>query len=402
MSERTYYPNLNGLRAIGAFIVVSCHLSLMWLMWGVDVPQLFPIPGKVGVALFFALSGFLITSLLFVEQNKTGTIRLKAFYIRRILRIWPLYYLILLLGLFIFNRVPGLKIPVLSERMMHDLTWVNILSVLFIIPNFTHLFIPYTDQRWSIVVEEMFYLVQPALVRTFRNKYFLIVLFCGILFSSDIVSGLLHALHLDRKLSPAASIAILRQLEYLACIAIGCIFTALYKLRPDLCKRYLFNRWVQFGILLPLAALCAISFIKGKEEYFDLRLYSFLFGILVLNAALNPSTIFRLENPVLNFLGKISYGIYMYHMFCLGIAFVIVRHWMNPGLPQVLIYIILGIGLTITVSWLSFRYLESFFLGLNKPKKDKPAASPATPDHEPRLDPIPANLPSDSIPYPEP
>jgi len=369
--EKIYFPNLNGLRAIGAFIVVACHLSLLKLMWGFHVNTWSPIPGKTGVALFFALSGFLISSLLFREQRTTGTIRLKAFYIRRILRIWPLYYIILLLGLFVFNQVPGLKIPVLSERMMHDLTWVNILSVIFIIPNFTHLFIPYTDQRWSIVVEEMFYLVQPALVRTFRNKYFLILVFFGILFSSELVSMLLRGLRLDKHVSANVIDAILRQLEYLGCIATGCIFAALYKKREDWCKRYLFSRWVQVGILIPLVVLCYISFVKDDEAYFDLRIYSFLFGILVLNAAMNPATIFRLENPLLNFLGRISYGIYMYHMFCLGIAFLIIRNLMPPGLSQDVVYVILGIVLTVGVSWLSFRYLESYFLGLGKNQKSK-------------------------------
>jgi peptidoglycan/LPS O-acetylase OafA/YrhL len=387
--EKIYFPNLNGLRAIGAFIVVACHLSLLKLMWGFHVNTWSPIPGKTGVALFFALSGFLITSLLFSEQKTTGTIRLKAFYYRRILRIWPLYYIILILGLFVFNQAPGLKIPVLSERMMHDLTWINLLSVIFIIPNFTHLFIPYTDQRWSIVVEEMFYLVQPALVRVLRNKYFLILVFVTILFSSELLSLAIKGLRLDRHVSPTIITAIQRQLEYLGCIATGCIFAAIYKKRQEWTKKFLFSRWVQIGVLIPLTILCYISFRKDDEAFFDLRIFSFLFSIVVLNAAVNSRTIFRLENPVLNFLGKISYGIYMYHMFCLGLAFLIVRRLMPGGLAQDIVYVVLGVGLTVLVSWLSFRYLESFFLQLGKHKKNRPKATAIASDNSLYPGPLP-------------
>ena len=88
---------------------------------------------------------------------------------------------------------------------------------------------------------------------------------------------------------------------------------------------------------------------------------------MVVNGALNPRNIYRLETPVLNFLGKISYGIYMYHMMCIGIAFAVVRA-MGPGevVGNVILYV-LSVGLTILVSWLSFDYFESYFLRL-KPR----------------------------------
>jgi peptidoglycan/LPS O-acetylase OafA/YrhL len=175
MSEKGYFPNLNGLRAIGAFIVLFSHFYFFRMLMGYQETQWFPVPGKVGVALFFALSGFLITSLLFRELEKTHTIRLKDFYIRRMLRIWPLYYIILLLGFFVMNRIGIFKVPVLSDKMYHDISWWNILNIVLIIPNFTHYYVPYTDQRWSIIDEEMFYLIQPALLRIFRKKSVLVI-----------------------------------------------------------------------------------------------------------------------------------------------------------------------------------------------------------------------------------
>jgi len=377
MSEKGYFPNLNGLRAIGAFTVLFSHFYFFRMLMGYQETQWFPVPGKVGVALFFALSGFLITSLLFRELEKTHTIRLKDFYIRRMLRIWPLYYIILLLGFFVMNRIGIFKVPVLSDKMYQDLSWWNILNIILIIPNFTHYYVPYTDQRWSIIDEEMFYLIQPALLRIFRNKYVLVICFGLIAFSSEIFRGFAHILRLDKHISTEAIRAIANQLEYLGCIAIGCIFSALYYKRESIAKKWLFSKWTQVGVVAIILAFCAICyFVKHDELYFNLRWYSLLFGVVVLNAALNPQTIYRLENRVLIFLGKISYGIYMYHMFCLGVAFVVARGLTHNFWVEYLIYVVLGIGLTVLVSWASYRYVEAFFLRL-KPHNGGRKGSPA-------------------------
>jgi peptidoglycan/LPS O-acetylase OafA/YrhL len=305
---------------------------------------------------------------LFGELEKTHTIRLKDFYIRRILRIWPLYYMLVILGLCVLNSVPFLKIPVLSHRMYENMTLWTVLNVFLIIPNFTHFYIPYTDQRWSIIVEELFYLIQPGLVRIFRNRSILFIVLCLIVFSSEIVNGLIRFFRLDGHMSQNAIESIAEQLKYLGCIAVGCIFSTLYYRREGLSKRILFSRIVQ-AIVLLLLAYCVLisSYIKHYEGYVDLRLYCLLFSIVVVNAAQNPRTIYRLETPLLDFLGKISYGIYMYHMICIGIAFHIARAVTQDALAQDIINYTLSIVFTVLLSWISFRYFESFFLKL-KPR----------------------------------
>ena len=363
-----YFPNLNGMRAIGASIVMIGHVDFIKIMWGVSNVQWFPVFGKIGVALFFSLSGFLITSLLFNELEATHTIRLKDFYIRRILRIWPLYYWVVLLGLLVLNRIPALKIPVLSDGMYQNMTALGLLNVLLIIPNFTHFYIPYSDQRWSIIVEEQFYLIQPAIVRIFRKRSTLVVVFCLLAFSSEIVTGLIRVSHLDRHISSGVLGAIMEQLKYLGCIAVGCLACTLIYKRESRLKGFLFAVPVQWAVLVTIVALSLSSFyVWRNEESVDFRIYCVLFSIVVVNGALNPKNIYRLETPVLNFLGKISYGLYMYHMMCIGIAFAIVRAVAaNVVIQNILLYI-LSIGLTVLVSWLSFDYFESFFLKL-KPR----------------------------------
>ncbi|HUB61229.1 MAG TPA: acyltransferase [Puia sp.] len=359
---------MNGLRAIGASIVMIGHVDFIKILWGVSNVQWFPIFGKIGVTLFFSLSGFLITALLFNELDATRTIRLKDFYIRRILRIWPLYYWVVLLGLVVLNRIPALKIPGLSAGMYSHITALSLLNVLLIIPNFTHLYIPYSDQRWSIIVEEQFYLIQPAIVRIFRKRSTLVIVFFVLTFLSEIVTGAIRITRLDHHLSAAVVGEIMEQLKYLGCIAVGCLASTLFYKRESRLREFIFSRPVQWLVLVAIVTMSLVSFyVMRREEGFDYRLYTALFSIVVVNGALNPRNIFRLETPVLNFLGKISYGIYMYHMMCIGIAFAIVR-WAtaNVVLQTILLYI-LSIGLTVLVSWLSFDYFESFFLKL-KPR----------------------------------
>ena len=108
MTNKIYFKNLDGLRAIAAMAVVFTHIvswipSEGYLNKYIGVLISFSSRGgKYGVTFFFILSGFLISYLLFHEQKINGKIRIGRFYMRRILRIWPLYYLTVIIGFYIY------------------------------------------------------------------------------------------------------------------------------------------------------------------------------------------------------------------------------------------------------------------------------------------------------------
>ena len=88
-----YLPGLNGLRAIAALSVVIAHISQDGIAdFGLSLITELPMAG-FGVTLFFVISGFLITFLLIKELKKTNTVSIGKFYLRRVFRIWPIYYL---------------------------------------------------------------------------------------------------------------------------------------------------------------------------------------------------------------------------------------------------------------------------------------------------------------------
>src|SRR5262245_800948 len=109
-AERVYFPELDGLRFVAFMMVYLFHggvpSAVLAQAIGSRAAGVFRENGGYGVQLFFILSGYLITALLLREEARYGRIALRAFWVRRILRIWPLYYLVILIG---FVVMPGLN-----------------------------------------------------------------------------------------------------------------------------------------------------------------------------------------------------------------------------------------------------------------------------------------------------
>jgi len=150
-----YLKGLDTLRALAALIVVFDHVELIKqsnkIYNLVDHPSVIYPDGHLSVILFFIISGFLITYLLLIEKAKNGFINIRNFYMRRILRIWPVYYLVLFLSYFIFQP---------------DYSLLRISLPLFILPNVAYAVNEVWDvspQIWSIGAEEQFYIFWPFL-----------------------------------------------------------------------------------------------------------------------------------------------------------------------------------------------------------------------------------------------
>src|SRR5215212_2881474 len=130
-----HFPGLNGLRFFAAMAVAVSHVELMKQYH--DLPNAYDHPavyelGRLSVTLFFVLSGYLITYLLLAERKATNTIAVRNFYIRRILRIWPLYYLIVLLAFFLFPRLGFMRVPTFTEGMASTFSRTLPLFVFFL------------------------------------------------------------------------------------------------------------------------------------------------------------------------------------------------------------------------------------------------------------------------------
>lgn len=370
--KRVFFPNLNGVRFLAALLVIIHHLEMAKSFMG--IPNMYDdsfiggVFGKLGIILFFVLSGFLITYLLLEERRRTKTISIKSFYWRRILRIWPVYYLIVVLSLFIFPKISFMDMPGFTEYM-HEGGIVKVILYLTFLPNVGYTLyehVPYAAQTWSVGVEEQFYIIWPLLMywATGRKRvlkvlmgvisvYLLIKVGVGIYYAGNVYQPLAEKLWLFW--------------EHFAidCMAIGGLGAYWLFYRKEKVLRVLYNRYFQlaaYGIL-------AIVTLKGITiPYFTNELYAVLFLVIILNLASNKKSLLNLEYKPLSYLGKVSYGLYMYHTIALMIVLkMLLLLGMNVSGPVgTLVYYLVSISLTVFISSLSYEYFEKPFLSVKQ------------------------------------
>lgn len=361
-SNKVYFENLNAIRFIAAFLVIIHHIeqfkSLLHLPSHWENPVIESI-GKLGVILFFVLSGFLISYLLFKEQEVTGTISIKDFYIRRMLRIWPLYFLIVFSAFFIFPFVPFFTLDQYPQSVVWGkLAYKLVLYALFL-PNVAlHLLgvIPYASQAWSIGAEEQFYLVWPGLNKLVANKW---LLMCSIIVAYLAIKfGVYHVFPAGKGLTIFNAIWESTPID---CMAIGGLYAVVLNETSPLAgalRRLIFLKVVQWSVLL----ITVVLVLRGTHiPYFHYEVYAALFGLLVCNFAANPQRIFSMEYAWTNYLGKISYGLYMFHavacVFC--IRLLERMQLLNDGLLYPLVIV-----LTVGMAGISYTYFEERFIRL--------------------------------------
>jgi len=388
-SARVYFPGLNGLRFFAAFAVIFTHVELMkkllghsshWIIVDERV-KIIPIQevmtkrlswlspvianaGPLGVVCFFVLSGFLITYLLLRERESTGFISIRKFYLRRILRIWPLYYLLILLGFFILPHWEWFDVPVQRE-FLEPVFWEQLLLALFMLPNLAFsMFItppPNVGQIWSIGVEEQFYLIWPWIMRNSKNLLRTAVWFIGIFMVIK-----LGALVLDNQ-TDSRFFNILRRffaMSRLESMALGAAGAYLVFAGKQRILRVIYHPVTQ---VLSYLAIPLLIFFTPVIFWNVIHLaYSVVFLVIILNVACNPATILRLRHRIFDYLGKISYGLYMYHILCIVFTINMLDHFFEmpkdlPARHNLAVYST-SLVLTIAVSSLSYYLFEKPFI----------------------------------------
>src|SRR5260370_13975474 len=295
-------PELDGLRGISILMVLLLHFRFRFLPGGF-----------LGVDIFFVLSGFLITSLLVQEQSRHGTISMKAFYIRRALRLTPaliLYLLVLsVFALFFMKRDRAFEIyQGVLLTLSYVSNWIFALNPLIKIGPL--------GITWSLAIEEQFYLVWPLLLSiAFRLKVPRRVVLYGLLLTT--VSVALH-----RKLLLESG-ALERRLYYATdtradALVIGCLIALLlaWNLIP-------LNKLFRWGLsLIASMGLLFVAYLASTSAMGDVDLYLGFFTLVSLAIGVNlivlmlwpPAWALRvLRGRPLTWLGRISYGVYLWH-----------------------------------------------------------------------------------------
>ncbi len=363
-AERFYHPELDGLRFLaflGVFILHCYPFALPKV--SVDNPVILEIQawicsitnaGVAGVDLFFVLSAFLITELLLREHERTGSINVCAFYIRRALRIWPLYFVFLTAVILLEPMIVG------SQGNRYGMTWPVALSFYGFFGNWA---VAWSGERihtlaiilWTVSIEEQFYLVWPVVVKWLKPQRLLAIAIAmiaiatitrGILIWQDAHPLMLKANTFARLDSLAAGALLALTLrkwrfdlstESRACLFAGglVLFVATY--------RYLRLEPVFAGSEMLTYPLWAIASVMWMLAIYRPR-----------GSTAAPSL---LGTAPLVYLGRISYGLYVWHLACI----VLLATWglMRRGDLMIGLY---ALPLTIVVAALSYELLEKPFL----------------------------------------
>jgi peptidoglycan/LPS O-acetylase OafA/YrhL len=355
MKDRIYFPNLNGLRFIAASMVIYSHMELNKSYFLIDnYFQRIKHLGNLGVVIFFVLSGFLITFLLLEEKEKKHVISYKIFYRKRILRIWPLYFMVVFLSLFILPHFNIFQTPTfyLKLHSFSDFAETILLFVLFL-PNLLiqiHV-IPFAAQTWSIGTEEQFYLIWPWVINNIKYlKWFFAIVIIGYTIMLHLIESPLFDtipyFNLLRKFANTVK---------LDSLAIGALGAYLYFTKNLILK--FFENIILFYVLLVFTIIVVVN--NYVFPYYNSAVFSFLFMGLILALIINSKLKNCLESKFFIYLGKISYGLYMYHQ--MAMVFVI-NMLIKFGLLNNIAMYILSIILTIFISGLSYKFFEKPFL----------------------------------------
>lgn len=352
--DSVYLPGLNGLRAIAALAVVFSHitralqdLGLNYAIFGHNAQgkaRGLALAGH-GVTLFFTLSGFLITYLLLLEKEKSGKINIPHFYIRRALRIWPMYYLYLALCLITFLIY---KIQFSGSALPYYLLLAANIPFIAGHP------LPFLAHYWSLGVEEQFYLFFPFLARLkVRRLETMAWLFIILLLFFKIIAWILY------KWQDSDLPFLLLSVNRFHTMFVG-VLGAIY-LHQD---RERFISLCTHRLAQAIAWICMVLLALNKfhvASVIDGELVSVISLILIIGQVTRRNHLISLENKAGNFIGKISYGIYVVHPLVIFYFGRITGQL--PDRPASYFLAYLGITvLVILIAWILNHLIEKRFM----------------------------------------
>ena len=370
ISEKTlivghHYPAIDGLRGFAVLLVIWFHASIFahevnpaaytgFLRFYYN----FTVLGSTGVDLFFILSGFLITGILIDTAYEKGIF--KNFYIRRALRIFPLYYLCLAL----FTVVCLAS----GKDIFSDMSW---LTHLFYLQNWSVLYnfdsYMYLNHTWSLAVEEQFYLLWPFLfLAVYKRSMKMTIVMCLVLILS---SGILRSVfyHQDfQKLSYSATI----------CRLDGLILGALLAVLCKNYKAYMRKHIDVFLYCMVVTSLVVVVMAISSADYNAFHGLLISLGLVVCNifyacllvciflGGMRSGICALFRNKYLQGIGRVSYGVYIVHVpVMIVIGYYMVSYEMTYWWNHILL-LIGGSVVSVILALLSYKFFESPILRL--------------------------------------
>lgn len=358
--KRRHFHTFDALRFFAFFKVFLLHIPILVFPWF----NFIIAGGGIGVQFFFVLSGFLITYIICEEKQQTGKLDLKNFFVRRILRIWPLYYLMVLVAYitpYILSHF--LQLNSSSEGYEPEL-WI---SVLFLenykmMITHSHANVSPLSVMWSLCIEEHFYLIWGLLL--YRVNIRALPKLLGFCIGLSLICRIIYV-HYNIPTSD-----ILTNIDLFAFGAIPAYLLITYNdrfenyiLRIPLAAKWLF-------LLVLIATVFTFSQFDGDDRPFIwmTSILGLLFSVLlcIIIPARNPICIS--DKNILTKAGVYTYGLYMYHTLVINLLRQIFLkfgwNYEQPGIA--FLFFLLGLGLSFACAIISYKLFELPFLKLKR------------------------------------
>lgn len=349
--QNSYYRSLDGLRGLSILMVILPHFGINRFL----KPYHLYIDSSIGVDLFFVLSGFLITTLLLKEKIKKGSISLKHFYVRRILRIIPVAYLFLSV-LIILNFCYRLKI-----------TTIDFIASFLFFKNLPIGNSAFTAHFWSLAVEEQFYITFPFLLAFSINRYITVALSLVVLIPIVSILGfyLPEVLFSNRAIRIFTKIVMYSFWKGPVIILIGSMFSVFYFKGVINVDRINSNYFLAFIILLVAIFIHTRTFFLYRK-YCSEYLFAYMIGYVILLSIKGNNLLSAiLNNTVFVKTGILSYSLYIWQQLFIGSL--PWQPWLKAwnGCPLQLI-IVMKLTCVFLIASTCYYFFESKFLRLKK------------------------------------
>ena len=363
MKDKVFFPNLDGLRFFAFLLVFLQHgfgKAITFVRSDYSNLLLRPfIAGEAGVSFFFVLSGFLITYLILTEISLNGQVDIISFYIRRALRIFPLYFLVVIWGTLVYSQLKT------SFGFPDYIAFDNPLLYFIFLSNFDVINIIHkgimgalsTNITWSVAVEEQFYLVWASLFYLLKPnlyKYFFPFIIIGSLFfrfwyRDDSIILYFHTFSVISDMSVGG----------------GCAYLAI---QSSVFREFFYNLKRKWIVLIYVLGLIVFWF---EHQLFTEELKRFVptifYAFIILEQNYSSNSFFKMKNfKNISSLGKYTYGLYLLHPIAIHFCDITARLLKinTETFMRSLLQGLIAFFLSIVLSYYCYHFIEKKFLKL--------------------------------------
>lgn len=358
---RRHFHTFDALRFFAFFKVFLLHLPFTAFPWFNYIKA----GGGIGVQFFFVLSGFLITYIILEEQQQTSGFDLKNFFMRRVLRIWPLYYL--MVGV-------AFVTPFITEQILHINTSADGyepqwgMSLLFL-ENYKMMFtgehpnVSPLGVMWSLCIEEHFYIIWGLLFWFLRKKGATVIIIASII--TGIISRIIYTAH------NIPSLDILTNIDL---FAYGAIPAYILINKPAQLYKKIEHIPHALKVIFVIALLLIVTLLSQHVQNAQLFIWATtLLGILfamLIALTLPPDTRFRIRDKnLLSRSGVFTYGLYVYHTIIINLLLHLFPKVTGLEIDTsggAILFTIVSLAGSIIISIASYHLFEKHFLKLKK------------------------------------